>query len=108
MLANLLPPYFEVTRHVGIGFEARKSSPGFESGETQVGVRSPRPWSGAVLLVQMTRSPRDHAGFLKNRTEDIEIDPKSIYVHTSTPHADRSRPEMVKIIEIFAIFALNT
>ena len=96
MLANLLPPYFEVTRHVGIGFEARKSSPGFESGETQVGVRSPRPWSGAVLLVQMTRSPRDHARFFQNRTGDIEIDPKSIYVHISGPHPDRSPPELVK------------
>ena len=35
VLANLLPPYFEVARHVEIGFEARKSSPGFETGETR-------------------------------------------------------------------------
>ena len=34
------PPYFEVAGHVEIGFEARKLSPGFESGETQVGARS--------------------------------------------------------------------
>ena len=51
---------------------------------------------GAVLLHNNHRSPRDHARFFQNRTGDIEIDPKSIYVHISGPHPDRSPPELMK------------
>ena len=54
------------------------------------------PWSGAVLLDHKTRSPRDHARFFKNRTEDIEIDPKSIYVDISGPHPDLPSPKLRK------------
>ena len=54
------------------------------------------PWSGAVLLDNWLRSPRDHARFFQNRTEDIEIDPKSIYVDISGPHPDRPPPRLLK------------
>ena len=40
-LGTLLPPYFEAARHVGNGFEARKSSPGSESRVTRSGRTAP-------------------------------------------------------------------
>ena len=51
---------------------------------------------GAVLFDWMTRRSRDHARLFKNRTWDIEIDPKSIYVHILKPRPDRPPQELVK------------
>ena len=51
---------------------------------------------GVVLSDLRPRDPWDHPIFLKNRVSDIEIDPKSIYVHISRPHPDRTPPELVK------------
>ena len=38
----------------------------------------------------------DHASFFQNRTENIEIDPKSIHVDMDGPHPDRPPPELLK------------
>ena len=73
-------------------FLLRPDRPGRSTSPVQAHV----PWSGAVLLHHNHRSPRDHARFFQNRTGDIEIDPKSIYVHISRPHPDRPPPELVK------------
>ena len=51
---------------------------------------------GVVLSDLRPWSPWDHPIFLKFWVSDIEIDPKSIYVHISTPHPDRPPPELVK------------
>ena len=51
---------------------------------------------GAVLWDLWLRSPQDHSRSFQIRTGDIEIDPKSIYVHISGPHPDRSPLEWVK------------
>ena len=73
-------------------FLLRPDRPGRSTSPVQAHV----PWSGAVLLHHKTRSPRDHARFFQNRTEDIEIDPKSIYVDISGPHPDLPPSRLVK------------
>ena len=51
---------------------------------------------GVRILNLRPRGPRRHPIFLKNRVSDVEIDPKSIYVHISRPHPDRPPPELVR------------
>ena len=51
---------------------------------------------GVVLSDLRPWSPWDHPIFLKFWVSDIEIDPKSIYVHISRPHPDRPPPELVR------------
>ena len=51
---------------------------------------------GVRILNLRPRGPRRHPIFFKNRVSDIEIDPKSIYVHTSRPRPDRPPSKIVK------------
>ena len=70
------------------GFASPRPSAGRHQHETHASPLGP----GAVLLDHRLTCPRDQARFFKNRTEDIEIDPKSIYVHMSWPDPDRPPP----------------
>ena len=61
--------------------------------------RARRPPGGVVFRPFCARGPQDHKMFLKIRTGDIEIGPKSIYVHMFWRSPDRVPAKSVKFAQ---------